>query len=138
MRNPISKDRPGGREIGGDPARVADRAENASGDCLCEGYDQSLRRRPVLHLIPVQRCWKVRVRDVDAMMHDAELFGLARQIEASMGRHARFMLRAGEPSEIRILVEAPGAEKCLLAMLRFTQAAKKKGYLVGSAEEEEL
>ena len=86
-----------------------------------------------------QRIWRVQVRDMDVMMHDPDLYRLAKQIEVSMGPRTRFMLRqADNAAEIRILVEAPSAEKCLLAMLRFTQAAKKKGYLVGSAEEEEL
>ncbi|MBQ7057934.1 MAG: hypothetical protein IJM83_01325 [Firmicutes bacterium] len=35
-------------------------------------------------------------------------------------------------------VEAPNEAKCLLAMLRFTRAAEKKGYLSGPVEEEEL
>ena len=124
--------------IEGDPARVADWAENAFDGCPCEEYYKSLRRQAILHKASVQRCWRVPVRDMEVMLHDPELFGLSKQIEASLGRHARFMLRRGDHSEIRILVEAPSEEKCLLAMLRFTQAAKKKGYLVGSAEEEEL
>ena len=79
------------------------------------------------------------MRAAEAMMHDPDLYRLAKQIEVSMGPRTRFMLRqADNAAEIRILVEAPSAEKCLLAMLRFTQAAKKKGYLVGLAEEEEL
>ena len=93
---------------------------------------QALRRSGV------QRVWRVPVRDVEELMHDSDLYGLAKQIEASLGSHARFMLRPGDPSEIRILVEAPNEEKCLLAMLRFTWAAEKKGILTGQAVEEEL
>ena len=56
-----------------------------------------------------------------------------------MGSGTRFMLRrADDAAEIRILIEAPNEEKCLLAMLRFTQAARRKKYLVGPVEEEEL
>ena len=70
------------------------------------------------------------MRAAEAMMHDPDLYRLAKQIEASMGSGTRFMLR--------ILIEAPNEEKCLLAMLRFTQAARRKKYLVGPVEEEEL
>lgn len=123
--------------IEGDLSRVADWAEDAFTGCPCEESYLTMRRQ-ALRRSRAQRSWRVPVRDVETVMHDPELYGLAKQIEASLGRHARFMLRAGDFSEIRILVEAPSEEKCLLAMLRFTQAAKKKGYLVGSAEEEEL
>lgn len=87
---------------------------------------------------PVQRVWRVPVRDVDAMMHDPELFNVAKQIETSLGHRARFMIRPGDLSEIRILVEAPNEQKCLLAMLRFIRAAERKRYLTGLVEEEEL
>ena len=86
-----------------------------------------------------QRIWRIQVRDAEAMMHDPDLYRLAKQIEASMGSGTRFMLRrADDAAEIRILIEAPNEEKCLLAMLRFTQAARRKKYLVGPVEEEEL
>ena len=78
------------------------------------------------------------MRDVEAMRHDPELYSLAKQIETSLGHRARFMLRPGDLSEIRILVEAPNEQKCLLAMLRFTRAAERKRYLTGTVEEEEL
>ena len=86
----------------------------------------------------VQRVWRVPVRDAEAMMHAPELYSLAKQIETSLGHRARFMLRPGDLSEIRILVEAPNEQKCLLAMLRFTRAAERKRYLTGTVEEEEL
>ena len=85
-----------------------------------------------------QRIWSVPLKDVEAIMHDSDLFILASKIENSLGDHARFMLRPDDLSKIRILVEAPNKEKCLLAMLRFTRAAEKKGYLSGPVEEEEL
>ena len=84
------------------------------------------------------RIWIAPVRDVESLLQDAELFRAAKQIEASLGRSARFMLRPGEHSTIRILVEAPNEEKCLLAMLRFRQAMARKRYLTGEVEEEEL
>jgi hypothetical protein len=86
----------------------------------------------------VQRVWRVPVWDVEAMMQDPDLFNVAKQIETSLGHRARFMLRPGDLSEIRILVEAPNEQKCLLAMLRFTRAAERKRYLTGTVEEEEL
>ena len=85
-----------------------------------------------------KRCWTAAVRDVDAMMHDPELFQLAKEIESGLGRRSRFMLRQTESSQIRILVEARTREKCLLAMLRFVRAAERKRYLAGPVEEEEL
>lgn len=85
-----------------------------------------------------QRIWRVPVQDVEAMMHDPGLYSLAKQIENSLGHRARFMLRPGDLSEIRILVEAPNEQKCLLAMLRFIRAADRKRYLTGTVEEEEL
>ncbi|MBO4888682.1 MAG: hypothetical protein J5589_10290 [Firmicutes bacterium] len=84
-----------------------------------------------------QRIWRVPVQDTEAMMHDPDLFALSEKIENSLGTDARFMLRPGDLSQIRILVEAPNAENCLLAMLRFTRAAEKKGYLTGPVEEED-
>ena len=65
------------------------------------------------------------------------LSGISKEIEAGLGRHARFLLRRGEGSRIRILVEAQTEEMCLLAMLRFVRAAERKRYLTGAAEEEE-
>lgn len=123
--------------IEGDLSRVADWAEDAFRGCPCEESYLTLRRQ-ALHRSRTQRAWRVPVRDAEELMHDPELFGLAGQIEASLGSRARFMLRPGGHSEIRILVEAPSEEKCLLAMLRFTRAAEKKRVLTGPAEEEEL
>ena len=123
--------------IEGDLSRVADWAEDAFTGCPCEESYLTLRRQ-ALRRSRAQRAWRVPVRDVEELMHDPELSGLAKQIEASLGPRARFMLRSGDNSEIRILVEAPNEEKCLLAMLRFTRAAEKKGVLTGPVEEEEL
>lgn len=94
--------------------------------------------REIENITLVQRIWRVPVRDVEGIMHDPDLFNVAQQIEASLGYRARFMLRPGDMSEIRILVEAPNEQKCLLAMLRFTQTARGKRYLTGSVEEEEF
>ncbi len=101
-------------------------------------FNKRLRRHEILQEGPVQRCWEVTVRDADAMMHDPGLFRLAKEIERGLGRRARFMLRQGEGSQIRILVEAQTAEKGLLAMLRFVRAAERKKYLTGPVEEVEL
>ena len=124
--------------IEGDPGRVADWAENAFMGSPCEEEYRSLRRRAAMREVPVQRGWNVRVRDAEAMLHDPELFAVAKEIESGLGRRARFLLRPGKGSRIRILVEARSEEKCLLAMLRFVRAAERKQYLDGAVEEEKL
>ena len=124
--------------IEGDLSRVADWAEDAFAECPCDGYYRTLRGQAASRADLAQRIWKLRVWDAEAMLRDPELYALAKRIEASLGRRARFMLRPGNGPEIRILVEAPTGEKCLTAMLRFLQAAEKKGYPAGQAEEEEM
>lgn len=122
--------------VEGDPRRLADWSEDAFAGCPCEEYYRTLRKAALSCGGHAQRMWKARVRDVEEILHDPELFELARQIEAFLGHGARMMLRPGAPSEIRILVEAREEEKCLPAMLRLTKAAEKKGFLTGPVEEE--
>ena len=124
--------------VEGDLSRVANWAEDAFSGCPCEGYYRTLRRQAAVWGERSQRIWSAPVRDVEEILHDPELFDLAKQIEPGLGDGARFMLRPGSGREIRILVDAHDGEKCLLAMLRFTQAAEKKGYLTGPVEEEEM
>lgn len=73
----------------------------------------------------------MRVADKDAVLRDADVLAACDEVEQILGESGRILLRkSGTEPVVRVMVEAPTEELCLVHADRVIAVIKDKGLLL--------